>query len=220
MNARSIAIEHVAAPGDAITPAPTRTSLTLIRWLMREYGVPLVNIIVCVKSTSCCGDLFKDFGGGAGKPCDKQKAALHKWLRASGIGDAGPESTQLETFESGAEDRRLTMAKLIVDYESRRDPAGHLKVYHLPPSDGGGRYEVAGINERFHKTECDELVRLIESGIHHLSRDFRKLRLGSVEKLEKTFLASKVVGRGCVLQMCEVVPQQIAVRRQTVFDVP
>src|SRR5262249_20681266 len=33
-----------------------------------------------------------------------------------------------------------------------------------PPGDGGGRYEVAGINERFNKALCDELVALIQSG--------------------------------------------------------
>ena len=35
--------------------------------------------------------------------------------------------------------------------------------YDLPPADGGGRYEVAGINERYNKTVCDELVALIQA---------------------------------------------------------
>ena len=38
------------------------------------------------------------------------------------------------------------MAAAIVNFEARRDSKGHLKVYNLPPEDGGGRYEVAGIN--------------------------------------------------------------------------
>jgi endonuclease/exonuclease/phosphatase family metal-dependent hydrolase len=172
MNARSIGIEHVAAAGDAITAAQTTTSIALIGWLMQEYGIPLDNVIphVCVKPTSCCGDLFKDFGGGAGKPCNVQKPALHRWLRANGIGtttEAIAPDIDLQPFpEAAPVGRRLAMAKIIVDFEARRDAAGRLKVYMLPEGDGGGRYEVAGINEKYHKTECDELVRLIQSGRH------------------------------------------------------
>ena len=48
---------------------------------------PVAHVIphVCVKTTSRCGDLFKDFGGGAGLPSPRQKAALHKRLAANGI---------------------------------------------------------------------------------------------------------------------------------------
>jgi hypothetical protein len=87
MNARSIGIEHVAALGDKITTAQAAKSVALIRWLMSEYGVPKANVIphVCVKPTKCCGDLFKDFGGGAGKKCGPQRSALHAWMTSQGI---------------------------------------------------------------------------------------------------------------------------------------
>jgi hypothetical protein len=90
MNARSIGIEHVAALGDGITSAQERTSAALIRWLMREYDIKKDDVIphVCVKPTSCCGDLFEEYGGGAGKSCNEQKEALHKWMTAVGIDDA------------------------------------------------------------------------------------------------------------------------------------
>ena len=58
-------------------------------------------------------------------------------------------------------DTRIQAAKAIVDFEARRDKQGHLMVYSLPPNDGGGRYEVAGINERYNRAECDHLVELI-----------------------------------------------------------
>ncbi|WP_335948446.1 C1 family peptidase [Salipiger bermudensis] len=61
---------------------------------------------------------------------------------------------------------RARMAKKILDFEARRDANGRLAVYHLPPGDCGGRYEVAGINERYHKEEADHLVALIEAGQH------------------------------------------------------
>lgn len=61
---------------------------------------------------------------------------------------------------------RSRMARKIVDFEARRDAQGRIAVYRLRPEDGGGRYEVAGINERYHKEEADLLVALIESGRH------------------------------------------------------
>ena len=87
MNARSIGIEHVAGPGDRIAPKQAATAAALIGWLMQEYEIPKENVIphVCVKPTSCCGDLFADEGGGLGQPCAVQAAALHRWMEANGL---------------------------------------------------------------------------------------------------------------------------------------
>lgn len=87
MNLRSIGIEHVARLGDKITTEQAKTSAALIRWLMAEYGVAKSRVIphVCVKPTSCCGDLFKDFGGMADGACSVQKPALHKWMTSVGM---------------------------------------------------------------------------------------------------------------------------------------
>lgn len=182
MNARSIGIEHVAKLGDRITEQQSKTSIALIRFLMQAHGIPSANIIphVCVKPTSCCGDLFKDFGGGANLSCSKQKAAVQKWLAANGIGPESafvPEAASAISLQSSFEAatsnaERLAMAKAIVDFEARRDSQGRLAVYNLPPGDGGGRYEVAGINERYHKAVCDELVELIRAG-HHAQAELR-----------------------------------------------
>ena len=64
------------------------------------------------------------------------------------------------------QEQRTRMAKSIVDFEARRDGKGRLAVYALPEGDGGGRYEVAGINDRYHKAEVDHIVALIEAGRH------------------------------------------------------
>lgn len=176
MNKRSIGIEHVAKLGDKITNAQSDTSIALIRFLMHTHGIPFENIIphVCVKNTDCCGDLFRDFGGGAGFSCEKQLAAVRAWLTANGIG-AGVESADAEaaTREFAASaipeatvEQTLAMARAIVNFEARRDAQGRIAIYQLPPGDGGGRYEVAGINERYHKAVCDELVALIQNGRH------------------------------------------------------
>jgi hypothetical protein len=61
-------------------------------------------------------------------------------------------------------DQRRKMAAAIVNFEARRDAQGHLAVYDLPAGDGGGRYEVAGINERYNKDTADKLVALVRAG--------------------------------------------------------
>lgn len=58
---------------------------------------------------------------------------------------------------------RLQMAKTVIDFEARRDSNGHLTVYHLPANDGGGRYEVAGINEKYDGPMVRKLVALLEA---------------------------------------------------------
>jgi hypothetical protein len=57
-------------------------------------------------------------------------------------------------------------AQKIVQSEARRDKQGRLVVYSLPARDGGGSYEVAGINERYHPQKAAELAALIRAGKH------------------------------------------------------
>lgn len=61
---------------------------------------------------------------------------------------------------------RIGMAQQIVDWEARRDSAGRLLAYRLPGNDGGGAYEVAGINQRYHPEKARELADLIARGEH------------------------------------------------------
>lgn len=56
------------------------------------------------------------------------------------------------------------VGKAILGWEARRDSKGRLAVYKLPPEDGGGTFEVAGINDRYHKAKAIELRDLIKAG--------------------------------------------------------
>ena len=105
MNRRSIGIEHVAAPGDRITPAQERTSAALIGWLMQAYGIPARNVIphVAIKATSCPGDLYAAHGGNAGADAATQTAALSRWV-ASRVMGAVP--TVAELRKSGSTEIR------------------------------------------------------------------------------------------------------------------
>ena len=58
---------------------------------------------------------------------------------------------------------RLLIADFIVSVEVRRDKSGRLKVYPLPKADGGGTYEVAGINDRYHPVAAEYLKSLINA---------------------------------------------------------
>jgi hypothetical protein len=61
-------------------------------------------------------------------------------------------------------EKHLEMGKAIVEFEGRFDRMGNLLVYDLPAEDGGGDYEVAGINEKYHPQMALKLKRLIEGG--------------------------------------------------------
>jgi lysozyme family protein len=58
------------------------------------------------------------------------------------------------------------MTDFIVNAEARRDSKGRLKVYPLPKADGGGTYEVAGINDRYHPIAARHLADLIQYNRH------------------------------------------------------
>lgn len=62
-------------------------------------------------------------------------------------------------------DMRRRMATAIADFEARR-VNGKLAIYRLPANDGGGAYEVAGINVRYHPQQAAKLKALIEAGRH------------------------------------------------------
>ena len=59
---------------------------------------------------------------------------------------------------------KLKIASQIVDWEARRDSQGNIKIYTLPPGDGGGSYEVAGINNKYHPEKAKQLKELVEQG--------------------------------------------------------
>ncbi|MGG7567694.1 C1 family peptidase [Rhodovulum sp. DZ06] len=113
-------------------------------------------------------------GAGAGAEARPASAATYSSRDADPEAGAGADAATIAATvaapgapATSAPADRDRMARRILDYEARRDPAtGRLMVYRLPPGDGGGRYEVAGINERYHKAEADHLVALIEAGRH------------------------------------------------------
>lgn len=61
-------------------------------------------------------------------------------------------------------EQRARMGAKIVEFEAERDKQGRIQVYHPPANDGGGEYEVAGINVRYHADEAAKLRDLIEAG--------------------------------------------------------
>jgi hypothetical protein len=62
-------------------------------------------------------------------------------------------------------EKRHAMGEAIVEFEGRFK-AGKLQCYDLPAGDGGGDYEIAGINQKYHPAEAAKLKRLIEGGVH------------------------------------------------------
>lgn len=60
--------------------------------------------------------------------------------------------------------KRERMGAHIVKVEGRFDRQGRLTVYQLPAGDGGGSFEVAGINEKYHRAKASELRGMIQRG--------------------------------------------------------
>lgn len=57
-------------------------------------------------------------------------------------------------------------AQWTLNMEARRDSDGKLVVYRLPGGDGGGDFEVAGINDRYHPRMARTLRAMILRGEH------------------------------------------------------
>ena len=73
--------------------------------------------------------------------------------------------------------RRIDMAGFILDSEARRDKQGNLKVYSLPAADGGGSFEVAGINDRYHPEAAWKLKNLLQEGKYFEAEEYIKAYL-------------------------------------------
>jgi len=61
---------------------------------------------------------------------------------------------------------REQIAQQIVDWEARRDTAGHIRLYALPKNDGGGKWEYAGLNDRYHPQVLRRIVEMVKAGKH------------------------------------------------------
>lgn len=58
---------------------------------------------------------------------------------------------------------RRKIGQLILTAEARRDKNGRIAIYQLPPGDGGGTYEIAGINNHYHPKQASILKNLINT---------------------------------------------------------
>lgn len=61
---------------------------------------------------------------------------------------------------------QVQIGQWIVNAEARRDSAGRIQVYPIPKGDGGGKYEIAGINDRYHPQVAAHLRSLIRLDQH------------------------------------------------------
>ena len=81
---------------------------------------------------------------------------------------------RLPSFEPDPEPKKpmtaRQVAEFILDKEGRFDGGGRLQVYRIPPGDGGGTFEVAGINDRYHPKMANELAALIRAGQHEAAK--------------------------------------------------
>ena len=86
------------------------------------------------------------------------------------------ESPKEQSPTETSRELREEMAQKIVDMEARRDKDGNMIPYELPSNDGGGSYEVAGINEKYHPEMAAKLKELTDAGRYQeaeaMARDY------------------------------------------------
>lgn len=82
---------------------------------------------------------------------------------AASLTPAPPQPASAAPAPAVTDAVRHTMARHILDFEARYNKDHHLEVYLLPANDGGGRYEVAGINEKYDGPEAAKLKAMIEA---------------------------------------------------------
>ena len=73
-------------------------------------------------------------------------------------------SREASTFENKASAR-------IINNEARFDKRGNLTIYKLPEGDGGGEYEIAGINQKNHSQEFNKLAGMLQEGRHQEAKE-------------------------------------------------
>jgi hypothetical protein len=56
----------------------------------------------------------------------------------------------------------MCQCKRIIESEARRDKDGHIILYHLPHGDGGGKWEYAGMNDRYHPIALKHIMELLD----------------------------------------------------------
>jgi hypothetical protein len=100
----------------------------------------------------------------AGQKAFEDPAVSSVALHIARSSEHAAPAAQRNRPQPGAATSRLQMAQWIVNQEARRDKQGRLKVYNLPANDGGGRFEVAGINERYDTAKCLQLVAMLNAG--------------------------------------------------------
>lgn len=92
-------------------------------------------------------------------PDDAWKSQLMDWV------DRNHLPYQTDTTATQDAKNMSSMSDQIVQWEGRYKD-GKLQVYKLPSNDGGGRYEVAGINEKYDPEMAKHLAELIREGKH------------------------------------------------------
>ena len=121
------------------------------------------------------GITLKADGYGGNKTSDAFHLLTGYYLKGDSRAKDQPDVTFPEfgtLHDPESREKRLETCRAIVDWEARRDSNGNVKVYKLPSNDGGGAFEVAGINHRYHPDIALKLKAKIEAGDYeHAERD-------------------------------------------------
>jgi len=113
-----------------------------------------------------------DFPGGMATPADPASAGIEPGqptmtpdasldLLKREIEPKFQSAPVVEPPQASTQDPLIdTAMRSTIQWEGRKDRQGNLVVYNLPSGDGGGTFEIAGINNRFHPQAAKEIAAL------------------------------------------------------------
>jgi uncharacterized protein (TIGR02594 family) len=113
------------------------------------------------------GDYYVVLGGNQSNAVNETR--IHK---SQFVGAVWPTEVAASQTVRTPNDVRVRMGQAVIKWEARRDSQGRLMVHPLAADDGGGAYEVAGINERYHPVEAAKLRAMVEGNRHAEAEQF------------------------------------------------
>lgn len=91
---------------------------------------------------------------------------------------SSPEGLVFNEGTAGINAAGKTGLDFIFNSEKQVDANGNLKVYYLHADDGGGAFEIAGINVEYHRDEANALKTLVEQGQYQQAEARAKAYIG------------------------------------------
>lgn len=131
---------------------------------------------------------------GGGTEAEYAEIVLNKAKALLGVETEEVPATPAVVTQGDSLSDREQMAAYIIGFEARRDSAGHLAVYKLPKGDGGGTFEVAGINDKYDPKASYRLRDMIQSGHYNEAEIYAREYIAGMTDVVRSWFINALGG--------------------------